>query len=331
MPADVRKKAPFMSEMRTVKLPNFIIAGAPISGTTSLYQYLCQHPQIYMCPIKEPAYFAATDILSREDLRPILKQQRPALQAYLDGRPPQRFVQAWVTDWDDYVQLFRHVRDEIAIGEASVGYLWLPSAPAAIRAKLPEVRLIFMLRDPTERLFSAYLKSRQQASCGTFRTWVLQAMESKGARSRDIPDPIPLEGGFYATHLQRFLDIFPRSQMRFYLYESFRADARAVVRDILTFLGVNPDHPINLSPRFNETTVLRFPAIARLRQHVLGGVSLSTWLPARAARAFREFYYQRKSNLAISPEDRRLVIDYYREEIMRTQDILGRDLSAWLR
>jgi hypothetical protein len=319
-----------MSEAHAAKLPNFIIAGAPISGTTSLYQYLCQHPQVYMCPIKEPAYFAAADIISREDLRPILRRQRPALQAYLNGRPPQRFVQAWVTEWDDYVQLFRHVRDEIAIGEASVGYIWLPSAAPAIRAKLPGVRLIFILRDPAERLFSAYLKDQKHNPGGTFRAWVLQAMQAKGAHSRGIPDPIPLEGGFYATHLQRFLDLFPREQMRFYLYESFRADPQGVLQDILTFLGVDPHHPIDLSHRLNETSVLRFPALARLHQQVLRGVPLATWLPAPVAQAFREFYYQRKDNIALSPDDRRLVIDYYRDEILSSQDMIGINLSAWL-
>lgn len=320
-----------MPETLTSKLPNFIIAGAPSSGTTSLYQYLCQHPQVYMCPIKEPAYFAAADIISRDDLRPILQHQRPALQAYLDGRPPQRFVQAWVTEWDEYVQLFRHVRDEIAIGEASVGYIWLPSAAPAIRAKLPGVRLIFILRDPTERLFSAYLKNQGHNPGETFRAWVLQAMQAKGAQSSGIPDPIPLEGGFYATHLQRFLDLFPREQVRFYLYESFRSDPRGVLRDLLTFLGVDPDHPIDLSRRLNETSVLRFPALASLRQRVFRGVPPATWLPAPVVRAFRELYYQRKGNLAISPDDRRLVTDYYRDEILRTQDLIGTNLSAWLR
>jgi len=54
---------PPMPETHTPKLPNFTIAGAPKSGTTALYHYLRQHPEVYMCPIKEPSFFAADDIL----------------------------------------------------------------------------------------------------------------------------------------------------------------------------------------------------------------------------------------------------------------------------
>ena len=193
-----------MQESRAPKFPNFIIAGAPTSGTTSLYHYLAQHPQVYMCPIKEPTFFAAADILSREDLLPMLERQRPALQAHLEGRQRRR-EQVWVTKWNDYVRLFQNVRDQIAIGEASVSYIWLPSAAPAIRSKLPGVRLIFLLRDPTERLFSAYLMSLSRNPNMTFRSWVLEAMNSGADRRQGMSrHPIPLDGGLYATHLQRF-------------------------------------------------------------------------------------------------------------------------------
>jgi hypothetical protein len=320
-----------MPKTPTPKLPNFIVAGAPTSGTTSLYHYLCQHPQVYMCPIKEPTFFAAADILSRENLLPMIERQRPALQAYLEGSN-QRRHQLLVTKWDDYLRLFQNVRDHIAIGEASVSYIMFPSAAPAIRSKLPGVRLIFLLRDPTERLFSAYLKSLGGNPHVTFRTWVLNAMNSHGDRRQGVPGfPIPLDGGLYATQLGRFLDIFPRNQVRIYLYESCRADARAVLRDILAFLGVDPNHPIDMSRQYNETSVPRFPAVARLRQRILGNVPLTTWLPAPVGQALRNFYSRRKHGFTLDPDDRRMVIDYYRDEIQRTQDLIGRDLSAWLR
>jgi SAM-dependent methyltransferase len=313
------------------KLPNFIIAGAPKSGTTSLYHYLRQHPQVYLSPIKEPTFFAAADILSQPDLLPIIERQRAGLRAYLAGSQlrPTHFL---VTEWNDYVQLFRDARSQIAIGEASVSYLWLPSAAAAIRSKLPEVRLIFVLRDPTERLFSLYLLNRKRDSHITFRDWVLKAMNLHGDRRQGVHRyPIPLDGGLYATQLGRFLDIFPRNQVRIYLYESYRADARAVLRDILAFLGVDPNHPIDMSHRHNETLVPRFPAMARLRQRILGNVPLIAWLPAPAGNALRKLYHRQKNSFVIDPDDRRMVIDYYRDEIRRTEDLIGTDLSAWLR
>ncbi len=319
-----------MSNAPVPRLPNFIIAGAPTSGTTSLYHYLCQHPQVYLCPIKEPTFFAAADILSRQDLLPMIARERPALQAYLEGSS-QRRHQLLVTKWDDYLRLFQNVRDEVAIGEASVGYIMFPSAATAIRAKLPDVRLIFVLRDPTERLFSAYLKSLGRNPPVTFRAWVLDAINQRGDRRLEAPGfPIPLDGGFYATQLGRFMDNFPRNQMRIYLYEAFRADAGAVVRDILAFLGVDPNYPIDLSRRHHETLAPRFPAMVRLRRRFLANAPLDAWLPAPVANALRKLYYRSKGSLVIDPDDRKMVIDYYRDEILRAQDLIGQDLSRWL-
>src|SRR5882724_5885194 len=226
-----------MTEMRVPKLPNFTLAGAPKSGTTALYHYLRQHPQVYLSPIKEPTFFGAADFLTQPDLLANVERRRSDLRAYLAASrlEPTHFL---ITEWNDYVQLFREASDQIAIGEASVSYIWLPSAAAAIRSKLPDVRLIFLLRDPTERLFSLYLLNLRHEPNVTFRDWVLKAMNLYGDRRQGVHGyPIPLDGGLYATQLGRFLDIFPRNQVRIYLYESYRADPRAVLRDILAFLG----------------------------------------------------------------------------------------------
>jgi len=311
------------------KLPNFIIAGASKCGTTSLHQYLGQHPQVYVSPIKEPRFFGAADLLSCAEEIPKIKREQAKLRAYLQGdmSQPAHLV---VTEWDDYVRLFRNVRQEIAIGEASVSYLQQPSAAPAIRAKLPGARLIFLLRDPVERLFSFYLLARQHEPFMTFRAWAFDAIHSGGDRGRE-GRRIALDGGLYASQLGRFLDIFPRDQLRIYLYESYRSDVHAVLRDIFAFLGVDPDHPIDVSRRHNETLVPRFLAMDRLRRRFLGNTSLTTWLPLPVGRALREFYMRRKGNFSPDPDDRRMVIDYYRDEILRTQDLIGKDLSAWLR
>jgi hypothetical protein len=206
-----------------VKLPNFILAGPPKAGTTSLHQYLRQHPQVYMNPIKEPTFFGMADLRSRPDFLATVQRERPALQAYLDG-PQVRPAQFWVTEWDDYVKMFRNAEDQIAIGEASVSYFWQPSAAPAIRAKLPGARLIFLLRDPADRLVAWYMMSLKRDPRLTFRAWFKEAMNGGDHRGPAV------EGGRFATHLQRFFDHFPREQLRVYLYDSLRADAPADTR-----------------------------------------------------------------------------------------------------
>ena len=311
------------------RLPNFFLAGAPKTGTTSLYAYLRQHPQVYMSLPKEPAFFAADDILTEPYRDPAFRQAARARDPWWPAcngiRVPGR--RGLIPDFDDYVALFQDARDAEAIGEATVDYFWLPSAAPAMHAKVPDARLVFMLRDPAERLFSEYVETAWRHPRGrTFRADVLAAL--------DRPDPwlrLRVDVGRYATHLGRFLQIFPRNQIRIYLYEEYRADAPAVLRDIFAFLGVQPDHPIDLSRRHNEAVVPRFPRLHRLRRRLFGEMSPIGWLPDGARRVLRELYRGRREDRTLDPADRCLLIDCYRDEIQRTADLLGRDLSAWLR
>lgn len=313
-----------------LKLPTFILAGANTSGTTSLHDYLRQHPQIFMSRIKEPTFFAAADMLARDAfVRPITRD-RAALAAFLAG-PQNRPARYWVSEWDQYVRLFRDVRDHIAIGESSASYFWLPSAAAAIKARLPEVRLIFVLRHPAERLFSWYVMHLARDPALTFRAWFTAARAAGGdGGPSDGRYTLPLDGGWTGANVQRFLDHFPREQLRFYRYESYLADAPALLRDLFAFLGVDPNQQIDMSYRLNETLVPRFPLLDRLRRRVLGRTPLTTWLPAAVATPLRRWYRRRRRASSMDPGDRQLVLDVYRDDIRRTADLIGHDLSSWL-
>lgn len=121
-------------------LPNFVIIGAAKAATTSLYHYLRQHPDVYMSPVKEPAYFAAAPAIGTRDA---------------------------------YELLFAGVTTEQAIGEASPQYLNDERAPARIAADLPDVKLVVSLRNPADRAYSSYLG---RLAGGTERRTVGEAM-----------------------------------------------------------------------------------------------------------------------------------------------------------
>jgi hypothetical protein len=310
-----------------VRLPNFFVAGAPKAGTTSLYFYLDQHPQVYMSAIKEPGFFGAADLQSapyRDQVLRYLERHRTIIRNYLDG-PQTQYAQYAILEWEDYLTLFRDARDETAVGEASVDYFWQPSAARAIRAKVPDARLIFVLRDPAELLLSRYVASLWRNPRSTFREWFLAAQAS--------PNPwfVPLGPGRYATNLQRFFDAFGRDQIRIHLYEDYRREPRSVLRDVFAFLGVDPDYPVDLSRRHNETLVPRFPLLHTLRRRIFGGGPVTGWLPPGVRRLVRGAYNRPRGVVAMDADDHRMVADYYRAEILRAADLIGRDLSAWLR
>jgi hypothetical protein len=309
------------------RLPNFFLAGVPRAGTTSFYSYLGQHPEIYVSPIKEPAFFGAVDLLSGrygDDILRRTARDSDALRPYLDGTPPPR-PQPLVLEWERYLELFHNVRNEIAVGEGTVSYFWLPSAARAIHSTVSDARLIFILRDPAERLFSHHLAALWHDPHRTFREWFLAATDSRNAAV-----PTMVDEGRFATHLQRFFELFPRDRMRIYLYEDYQAEPCAVLRDAFAFLNVDRDYRVDLSRRHNETVTPRLASLHALRQRVLGRGSLR-WLPDRARRALGRLYRRAGASVPMNPADRRLAIAYYRDEIQRTADLIGRDLSAWLR
>src|SRR5436309_11753413 len=130
-------------------LPNFLIIGAAKAGTTSLYHYLRQHPDIYMSPVKEPAYYASASVAARS------------------GR--SRGIRTRAA----YERLFAAAGAERARGEASPQYLNDDAAPDRIAADLRDVRLIVSLRNPVDRAYSSYLG---RVAGGTERRRVDEAM-----------------------------------------------------------------------------------------------------------------------------------------------------------
>jgi hypothetical protein len=140
--------------------PNFFLVGAAKTGTTSLYHYLDQHPAVFMSPIKEPCFFAPEVVGFDPHARRAFEADATALRAYLDGPMRRKRSAGIVLEWEDYLKLFKHVRHETAVGESSVSYLPSTSAAQAIRTRLPDARILVMLRDPTERLGSHFAASR---------------------------------------------------------------------------------------------------------------------------------------------------------------------------
>ena len=126
----------------SVKLPNFLVVGAMKSGTTSLWRYLRQHPQIYMPKLKEPRFLASSIFIK-------LGEEHYKFHRICKSSP--------ICTFDDYIELFRDVKEEIAIGEASPHYLYLYSKTIpTIKNYLGDVKIVIILRNPADRAFSAY-------------------------------------------------------------------------------------------------------------------------------------------------------------------------------
>lgn len=286
------------------RLPTFLIIGAQKSGTISLYEYLRQHPQVYMSPVKEPQFFT-----------------------YEGERPPSAFV---ITEWSDYQALFAQAReDHIALGEASTSYLHALHAPERITRYLPNVRLVAILRNPVERAFSNWIHNVEN---GRERLEFRDALNVEEERMRQGVGYAfyYLYKGFYYQHLCRYLALLPRDHLRVYLFDDLCSDPVRVIQDIYGFIGVDPD----FQPRIERHNVSGIPK--GLPGRIFSRVRKSTWVqkkgkelvPERVRAWVRKRLIWRPS----LPQDvRYALIELYREDILQLESLLGRDLSAWLK
>jgi len=122
--------------------PNFIIIGAGRAGTTSLYHYLRQIPQVFMSPIKETNFFAFQEGVSdvEAEIRPVTGDLFPIRRR------------------EDYLALFAEAGDAVAVGEASPLYMFSPGTAQRMKDALPKARIIAVLRDPAVKLRNSNLK-----------------------------------------------------------------------------------------------------------------------------------------------------------------------------
>ncbi len=299
-------------------LPNFLLIGTAKAGTTSLYHYLRQHPDVFMPAVKEPRFFA-----------------------YLDAPPPMKGpgdrasneAAGAVYTMADYRALFDAVEGEQAVGEASVNYLYSPTAPERIHEHLPDVQLIAVLRNPIERAYSHYLHllSAGREPLRDFDA-ALEAEEDRRQKGWEWSWHYT-RMGFYHEQLTRYLEHFDRDQLAVYLFDDFTEDNVGVTQDIYRRLGVdddvvptrtlahektgepiseqfqrfllNPDHPIRKAARYVVPEAVRTQGVKLLKNLNL-------------------------SKPHMDPSVRSDLARLYADEVRRLEDLLGRDLSHWL-
>ena len=309
-----------------VAMPNFLIIGAPRTGTTSLWHHLDSHPQVYMSPVKEPKFFAFE-----------------GQEADFHGPPPEDRsgdnTAPWaITDLEAYRALFGGVTDENALGEASTLYLYYnEKAAELIRRYVPEAKLIAVLRDPVERAYSHFLfmRSHGREPLADFAR-ALDAEEER-VRERWWPAFHYARAGFYHEQLSRYFKLFGREQIRIYLYEDLQPDPSGVTRAVFRFLGVDDAFvPGDMSVKHNPSGVPRSEKLYALLYSGCRWVRpfVEPHLPNRLRqRVPRVVASLKKRNLdkpRLSPEVRGRLVGEYREDILRLQDLIGRDLSSWL-
>lgn len=275
-------------------MPNFLVIGAAKAGTTSLYHYLNQHPQIYMSPRKETYFFMSSN-----------------------------------NELENYKALFKEANGEIAIGEATPLYLYNKKSPELIKNCLPQVKLIIVLRDPVDRAYSHFLYWRSQGQepivdfAKAIREEPIRIRDGYGINYHYINQ------GFYAPQLQCYLNLFDSSNIKINLYSDLVKNPSHFVKEIYNFLDVDDSFAAPTNQVLKKTAVPRNKVIDKILKTSNPVKEISkNLLSNKIRKLIANKLLLSKPN--ISYNLRQKLIEIYREDILKTQRLVQRDLSILL-
>ncbi len=266
-----------------------------------------------MCPVKEPNFFAAEGGRFR-----------------FTGPGVRWLEETSLTDEATYCASFDGVRGERAVGEVSPRYMVTPQAASRIAATIPEVKIVAVLRDPTERAFSSFVSLRRDGiePEADFRTALAdesRRLEIGWSLGRYVA------AGLYAVQLEPYFSAFPKERIRIYLHDDLRDDPVELQHDLHRFLGVAPEPTVAEIPVFNRTGEIPNPLLGGIwrRTHELRA-RLRPFVPSGLRDATFEWLTSGGTRPAFDPALRAKLAESFRVDVERLERLIDRDLSHWL-
>jgi hypothetical protein len=303
-------------------LPDFLIIGAGKSGTTSLDKYLKQHPEIFIPKVKEPNFFG---------------YETAKLEDFNGDEEEIYHYKNSITKLHDYLALFQDARPEQVKGETSNTYMYHTDAPERIKHYNPEMKLIAILRQPAGRLYSRYLHLARENQLPTPKFSDCLNKNTIWWQRNDL-----IKEGFYYKNLSRYYELFPRENIRIYLYEEFNEQTESVLYDIYNFLNVDPTFKPDLRVKYNQSGFIKNKFLDKIYgQRGLVSRTVKAIFPKAIVDKLKsnvviqhtltDLRAKNLSRPAMDPAVRhKLTHEVYGDDIKKLQDLIGKDLSRWL-
>lgn len=281
--------------------PNFFIVGTGRGGTSSLYHYLSQHPDIFMSPIKEP-YFFCQELIS--DIT----------------------TGNFVLDKDKYLELFNDISGRRVVGEASAAYLDFPPTAGRIKTSVPDAKIIIMLRNPSERAFSEYLAN---VTLGYEKRTFNQTVTDEIKEIRNEPTNAynSVSRGLYYNHVKRYQDLFGNKNVKVIIFEDFIKNTQLILEEVLEFLGINKKIEFELEPK-NQYRIPKGGIAELLFADSKIRKIIKKSIPVNMRIRFGEKYLLKKEiRPTIDLETKKILDDIYSEDINKLSNLLNRELK----
>jgi hypothetical protein len=291
------------------KMPNFLIVGAAKSGTTSLYAYLSQHPDIFMPEWKELSFFTG------DTFTPLHKAKKPQY----------------------YYRVFAKAKNESAIGEASTSYLYDEAAAGTIKEKLGNIKIIIALRDPVSMSYSLY--NHQLRRGGETIESFEAALDKEDVRRTDTEFRKRCYGwhanyyyyqrALYYNQAKRYLDTFGKDNVLIILFEELVGETLSVVQNTYRFLGVDDAYVPEIKIHNPAGGILKIPRFWRD-----SGLFLKTFQFVFSKNLIKKIPHLlrnvgRKPPQPINPVTAKKLRKRFYEDICQLEQLIAKDLSTW--
>lgn len=286
--------------------PNFFIVGTPKAGTTSLYHYLDEHPEVFVSPVKETNFFSYNEIKD---------------QGLFYG-------EEHISTLAQYESQFVNAGSAKAIGEASVSYLFYPSVPAKIKQYSPDAKIIVILRNPVERGYSHYLMDKR---LGLVRVPYEDIIEKKGiTHKNELFYQQYVSLGCYYEQLKRYIDQFGRDSVKVFLQEDLIADMDKTMTSIYQFLGVDTDFKLLDDKSYNTFSAPKNKIIEKLYA-ARGFRKLAKAIAGNSSEKVKNLFMTKGKKVQLTDTLKCKLLEIYKEDVLATQELIGRDLQHWLK
>lgn len=307
----------YMEKMAQDFAPDFFVVGAAKAGTTALYYWLKQHPDVFLPSVKEPGFFA----FDGEKATPANGPYDPAYAAEI------------CTNADAYRALYHNAGSRLK-GDISPAYLLSPNASGRIAFRRPDARIVIVLRDPVRRAFSQYMHHMRDGlePCATFEE-ALQAEEHRLQNGWSWGHGYATHG-YYRAQVARYLADFPRGQILFLEFEQLKKNPGECWGSLCHHLGLAPQ-PLPMNDRVNATEHLRVvtarPGISRKLSHPgILQTALKRVVPPRLRASLRPLLEGRGRPVPrLSEQTKARIATKYRQEREWLEENTGLDLSYW--
>jgi hypothetical protein len=309
-----------------MNIPNFFIIGVVKGGTTSLYNYLLQHPDIYFSPIKETNFFARHNINETNLIKEYALDIKIDLKKYFTNGMKEVIHIAHIKSIKDYEFLFSKANSQKIIGEISNSYSICSKAIPEIKKYNPKAKLLIMLRNPVSRIWSQYIMNLSEGK--TVEKNFIKEIETdfnKENKGWGVSHQY-LELGLYYEQILRILKYFPKEQFKILFFEDYIKNTQNTLKEIFEFLEIDTNYIINFSSKHNKASLPRSKKINALLVKIGILKKLKDFFGRETRKKLKGLLYTDKNLPGINIHDKQYLISFYRDDVEKLSKLVKTDL-----